>query len=87
MARKRLPMRKTREILRQKWSAGLSVRQVAHAIGVSVGEVWKVARKAEEVGLDWATVEGFSEEEIDCYKRVLRSFFEKFETGKKNQNI
>jgi transposase len=64
MATKRMPMRKTREILRQKWSVGLSVRQVAHAVGVSVGEVWKVARKAEEVGLDWATVEGFSEEEL-----------------------
>ncbi|MEN6466038.1 MAG: MarR family transcriptional regulator [Syntrophaceae bacterium] len=31
--------------------------------------------------------EGFSDEEIDCYKRVLRSFFGKFETGKKNQSL
>lgn len=29
--------------------------------------------------------EGFSDAEIDCYKRVLRSFFQKFESGKKNQ--
>lgn len=26
--------------------------------------------------------EGFSDAEIDCYKRVLKSFFKKFETGK-----
>jgi DNA-binding MarR family transcriptional regulator len=32
-------------------------------------------------------MEGFSDHEIDCYKRVLRSFFDKFESGKKNHAV
>ena len=36
MATKRLSMRKTREILRQKWALGRSHREVARSLSVSV---------------------------------------------------
>jgi len=39
MATERLPMRKIREILRLRRQQGLSVREAARALGVSVGVV------------------------------------------------
>lgn len=46
MARARLFMRKTREILRQKWSQGRSHRAVAASLGVSVGKVSSTLSRA-----------------------------------------
>ena len=37
MATERLSMRKTKEILRQKWALGRSHREIAASLGVSVG--------------------------------------------------
>ena len=39
MATERLSMRKIREILRHKWAAGRSHREVAASLGISVGAV------------------------------------------------
>jgi len=39
MATERLPMRKTREILRQKWVLHLTHREVTASLGVSIGAV------------------------------------------------
>ena len=36
MATERLPMRKTREVLRLRWQLGLTVRQVARSLGKSI---------------------------------------------------
>ena len=44
-------MRKTREILRQKWLLGCSNRAVAQSVGVSVGAVGETLRRAREAGL------------------------------------
>ena len=49
MARERLPMRKTREILRLCWSLGRSVRQTARSLGVSSG----VARNTDPIQGGW----------------------------------
>jgi len=51
MARERLSMRKTREILRQKWLVRCSNRAVAQSVGVSVGAVGETLRRAREAGL------------------------------------
>ena len=56
MATERLSMRKTREILRQKWLLGCSNRAVAQSVGVSVGAVGETLRRARQVGLTWAQV-------------------------------
>ena len=58
MATERLPMRKIREILRLRRQQGLSVRETARALGVSVGVVSKTASRAEKVGVSWEVAEG-----------------------------
>ena len=58
MAGKRLLMRKSREILRQKWELQLSHRQVARSLGVGVGTVCETLQRARAAGLaDWAAVQ------------------------------
>jgi DNA-directed RNA polymerase specialized sigma24 family protein len=42
MATERLPMRKIREILRQKWVLGHRHRAIARALGIGVGTVSKI---------------------------------------------
>ncbi len=54
MATERLSMRKTREILRQKWELGRTHRQVAASVGASAGAVAGTVGRASEAGLDWA---------------------------------
>src|ERR1700678_1554411 len=51
MATRRLTMRKTREILRQKWELGRSHREVAESLGLSAGAVAKAVGRAEAAGL------------------------------------
>lgn len=58
MATERLSMRKIKEVLRHKWGLGLSHREVAQSVGVSVGAVWLVVHRAAGAGLDWVTAEG-----------------------------
>ena len=65
MATARLPMRKAREILRQKWQCGLTHRQVAKSVRVSPGTVGEVVTRAKLAQLDWATVESLSEETLE----------------------
>ena len=53
MATERLPMSKTREILRLRWSLGRSVRETARAVDASVGVVAKTVNRAERAELTW----------------------------------
>lgn len=67
MATERLSMRKTREILRQKWVLGRTHRAIASSVGVSAGVVGAVMTRAKEAELaDWAAVEALSEAELDA---------------------
>ena len=65
MATERLSMRKTREILRQKWALKRTHREVALSLGVSAGAVGGVVLRAQAAGLDWATAEGLGEEALE----------------------
>lgn len=65
MATARLPMRKAREILRQKWQCGLTHRQVANSVRVSPGTVGEVVTRAKLAKLDWTTVESLSEDALE----------------------
>jgi hypothetical protein len=58
-------MRKTREILRQKWALKRTHREVALSLGVSAGAVGGAVLRAQAAGLDWATAEGLTEEALD----------------------
>jgi transposase len=46
-------MRQVKEILRMKYSLGMSVRQIARSLGLSTGVVCKYLRRAEAKGWSW----------------------------------
>ena len=53
MPRKRLSMRKIREVLRLLWDQGRSVREAAGACGLARSTVMEYERRAREAGLTW----------------------------------
>ena len=53
MARKRLQMKKLREILRLKYERGLSHRAVSKACSIGLGTVTLYLKRAAEAGLTW----------------------------------
>jgi transcriptional regulator with XRE-family HTH domain len=65
MATERLPMRRIREILRLRRQQGLSVRETARALGVSVGVVSKTASRAEKAGVTWEVAEGMADAALE----------------------
>ena len=65
MAAERLSMRKTKEILRQRWALSRSYREIAKSLGVSVGAVGNTLHRAEASGLSWDTVETLNEDELE----------------------
>lgn len=65
MATERLPMRAIRDILRLKWPLQRSHRETARSLGTSPGAVASVVTRATQLGLDWATVEALSEDDLD----------------------
>jgi transposase len=74
MAGTRLSMRKTRDILRQKWELQRSHRQVARSVGVGLGTVAETLRRAQAAGLvDWAAVQALDDGTLEqrLYGRAL----------------
>jgi hypothetical protein len=59
-------MRKTREILRQKWELDRTHRQVAASVGASAGAVAGAVSRAGEAGLDWVAVQALSDDELEA---------------------
>jgi transposase len=54
-------MRKIREILRLKYEAGLSERQIAQSAGVARSTVQECLRRARQAGVGWPLPEGWDE--------------------------
>ena len=65
MATRRLPMNRTREILRLRWTQRESVRRTAKAVGLSRSVVSKVTSRATAAGLDWAALEALDDGELE----------------------
>jgi transposase len=65
MARKRLTVKKIKEIIRLKYEAGLSNRAIAGVCKISNSTVGDYFRRAEEAGLGWPLPE-MDEEELDA---------------------
>lgn len=65
MATERLPMRKSKEILRLKWLDHRRNRQIARALGVGVASVSRVVKRAGAAELDWERVEALTEAELE----------------------
>lgn len=53
MAAKRIAMRKIREVLRLRFSAELSIRQISAGTKISVGSIQNILKLAEQLGLSW----------------------------------
>lgn len=65
MARERLSMRSTREVLRQKWVLGRTHRDVAASLNIGIGTVTSILQKAEATGLTWAETEGLPDDKLE----------------------
>lgn len=65
MPTERLSMRKTREILRQKWVLERSHREVATSVGLSVGAVAATLKRAAAAGLDRAALDAMTDEALE----------------------
>ena len=71
MAYGRLSMRKTKEVLRLKFDAGLSNRQIARATGISCSTVAETVGRLKAAGLSWPLPEGLSEAALQ--RRLYRA--------------
>ena len=65
MATERLSMRKTREILRQKWELGRTYREVATSLGLSLGGVAVTLGRAAKAGIDWVAAQALSDDALE----------------------
>ena len=54
-------MRKNKEILRLKYEAGLSARQIAQSLSLAHSTVGDLLRRAEAAGLSWPLPEGMDD--------------------------
>ena len=53
MAKRKLTMRKIKEILRLKWDLGLTDRQVGRSLKIAHSTVREYVKRAERAGLCW----------------------------------
>ena len=53
MPAERLPMRKVREVLRQKYACGASERVIAQSLGIGRTAVGEYIRRAAVIGITW----------------------------------
>src|SRR5947209_1033386 len=65
MPTKRISMRKIKEILRLE-AAGLSVRQMAASLHLSVGAIAKYLKAAEGAGLSWPLPDSLDETQLEA---------------------
>jgi hypothetical protein len=65
MAGRRLSMRRTREILRQKWALGRSHREVSQSLGVSTGAISAALARAKAAGLSREAALALREVELE----------------------
>ena len=58
-------MRKIREVLRLRYDAGLSVRQVAASVRIARSSVGEYERRLAAAGLSWPLPEGLSDTDLE----------------------
>lgn len=64
MPRPRISLRMIKDVIRLKWQADLSHEQIAATLTISKGAVTKYVGLAHAAGLDWETVQGWSEQRL-----------------------
>ena len=65
MANPRISMRKIKDVLRLRHTAGLSYRQIAASLHIAYGAVVGYLHRAQKAGFTWPLPEGMSEEELE----------------------
>jgi transposase len=58
-------MRKTKEILRLKFEAGLGNHKIGRALGISASTVWEALMRAQAAGMSWPLPEEMTEGELE----------------------
>jgi transposase len=58
-------MRSIKEVLRLKWTCGLSDRQIARSCSIARSTVGEYLRRAEKAGLHWPLPEGMDDSQLD----------------------
>ena len=59
MPAERLPMRKVREVLRQRYACGASERVIAQSMGIGRTAIGEYIRRAAVKRTSWAQIEHF----------------------------
>ena len=72
MATKRLSMRQTREILRQRLLLRRSYREISLSLGASVGAAANAVARAQAQGLDWTAIQALTDVALEAqlYRRA-----------------
>ena len=79
MTTKKVTMQKIKEILRLKYGANLSTRQISRSLNISTGVISKYIKRADTAGLSWPLPETMTEHELALImqpKRVVSTFAE-----------
>ena len=72
MTTKRVTMQKIKDVLRLKFQAKLSVRQIALSLCLSLGVISKYLQRAEAAGIGWPLPEGMSDDELKAKLQPAR---------------
>lgn len=64
MTTKRVSMNKLKELLRMKYEAQLSLRQMALCLSLSIGVISKYIKRAETAGIGWPLPEGMMDADL-----------------------
>ena len=82
MSARPITMRKLKELMRLKFEARLTHRQVGRSLGISPGTVSSYVHKCHEAGLGWPLPEGLNEEELEA-----RLFAEPLHRGRSAEKV
>jgi transposase len=66
MPRERLSMRKIKDVLRLRFESGLSTRQIATSLRISLGSVHEYLSRARVASLSWPLPDGLTEEDLEA---------------------
>src|SRR5471032_122968 len=66
MPAERVAMRQVREIIRLKFSAGISTREIARRLGIAASTVRETLRRFEGAGLGWSLPNGMSDGDLEA---------------------
>jgi len=66
MPAERVAMRQVREIIRLKFSAGISTREIARRLGLAASTVRETLRRFEGAGLGWPLPDGMSDGDLEA---------------------